>query len=120
MFGRSFGAPGLAALGLATDQARDATDALLDRDLVRSAGRDAYAFRHIVIREVAYGTLTRAERIRLDDQAGGWLEATAGQDAEALAELIAFHYREAIALARPSASGAAGGKRCPGSPTPRP
>ncbi len=100
VFGRSFGAPGLAALGLATDQARDATDALLDRDLVRSAGRDTYAFRHILIREVAYGTLTRAERIRLHDQAGGWLEATAGQDAEGLAELIAFHYREAIALAR--------------------
>ena len=71
-------------------------DELLDRDLVRPTERDAYEFRHILIREVAYGTLTRAERIRLHEGAGAWLEATAGEDADALAALIAYHAQEAL------------------------
>jgi class 3 adenylate cyclase len=75
-------------------------DELVDRDLIRPAERDAYEFRHILIREVAYGTLTRAERIRLHEAAGAWLDSTAGEDADALAELIAYHYQEAISLAR--------------------
>ena len=77
VFGRSFRVPGIRALepDLAVG-ADGATDELLDRDLIRPAGRDGYTFRHILIREVAYGTLTRAERIRLHEEAGAWLEAT--------------------------------------------
>ena len=101
VLGRTFRLAGIAALepGLAADGDR-LFDELLDRDLIRPAERDAYEFRHILIREVAYGTLTRAERIRLHEAAGAWLDATAGADADALAELIAYHYQEAIALAR--------------------
>ena len=101
VLGRTFRLAGIAALEpeLAADGDR-LFDELLDRDLLRPAERDAYEFRHILIREVAYGTLTRAERIRLHEAAGAWLDATAGADADALAELIAYHYQEAIALAR--------------------
>ena len=101
VFGRTFRLAGIVALEpeLATSSVR-LLDELLDRDMVRPTGRDAYEFRHILIREVAYGTLTRAERVRLHEAAGAWLEATAGADAEALAELIAYHYQEAISLAR--------------------
>ncbi|MGZ6312689.1 MAG: ATP-binding protein [Candidatus Limnocylindrales bacterium] len=101
VFGRVFPGAGIVALdpGMAGSSAA-ASDELLERDLIRPAGREAYAFRHILIREVAYGTMTRAERISLHEGAGAWLEATAGGDAEGLAELIAYHYREAISLAR--------------------
>jgi class 3 adenylate cyclase/tetratricopeptide (TPR) repeat protein len=101
VFGRVYPTAGVAALDRETGASDiDAADALIERELVRPAGRGAFAFRHILIREVAYGTMTRAERIALHEGAGAWLESTAGSDAEALAELIAHHYREAISLAR--------------------
>ena len=77
-----------------------AVDDLVDRDLIRPSGRDAVTFRHILIREVAYGTLPRAERARLHGDAGRWLDAKAtatGREDE-LAELVAFHLREAVTI----------------------
>ncbi|MCA1683150.1 MAG: AAA family ATPase [Actinobacteria bacterium] len=101
VFGRSFRPAGLAALApeLAASAERLA-EALTDRDLVRPFGADGYAFRHILIREVAYQTLPRSERAQLHAAAGAWLESRAAGREEAVAELIAFHYREAAVLAR--------------------
>ena len=78
---------------------------LVERDLLRPAA-DSYVFRHILIREVAYQTLPRAERARLHAAAAAWLERGVAGREDALAELIAFHYREAVALA-----GASRGRR---------
>ncbi len=101
VFGRAFRTAGVVALDPAlAGVASPAVDELIERDLVRTAGRDQVTFRHILIREVAYGTLTRAERIRLHEAAGSWLETSAGTDVEAIAELVAYHYREAISLAQ--------------------
>ena len=77
-----------------------AVDDLLNRDLVRPAALGAVTFRHILIREVAYNTLPRAERARLHGAAGRWLidRATASGRADELAELVAFHLREAVSL----------------------
>ena len=101
VFGRSFRVGGLesAEPELAADIAAAVED-LVERDLVRpAAAADAYDFRHILIREVAYGTLPRTERARLHAAAGRWLESRAtGREAE-LAELIAYHYREAATVA---------------------
>jgi hypothetical protein len=72
---------------------------LLDKDLLRSTGTDIFAFRHILIREVAYQTLTRSERGRLHAAAAAWLEGLAGEREDALSELIAYHYREAALVA---------------------
>jgi hypothetical protein len=74
-------------------------DRLIDKDLLRSTGTDTFAFRHILIREVAYQTLTRAERGRLHAAAAEWLAGIAGEREDSLAELIAFHYREAASIA---------------------
>ena len=73
-------------------------DALAERDLlvVQSAG--TYTFRHIVIREVAYATLPRAERVRAHLRLAAWLEENASGRANDLAEMVAYHYRQAIAL----------------------
>ncbi len=101
VFGRSYRLSGVASLDPELrDHLVETSDELLDRDLIRTSGRELFTFRHILIREVAYGTLTRTERIRLHAAAGEWIESTAGSDADALAELIAYHYREAIVLAR--------------------
>ena len=99
VFGRAFRADGIAALG--PDLASD-TDSLLDRliqkDLIRPSAGDSFAFRHILIREVAYQTLLRAERANLHAAAARRLEARAGGQEDALAELIAYHFREAATL----------------------
>src|SRR5204862_6445529 len=85
-------APGLAV------SVEAATDGLIERDLIRPTGSDAFTFRHILIREVAYQTLPRTERARLHASAARWLEGVAQGRDEAYAELVAFHYREAAGL----------------------
>jgi len=99
VFGRAFRVRGVAEVDSVADAdvARRCED-LLEKDLVRRVGGDEYAFRHILIREVAYQTLTRGERAHLHGAAGRWLESQASGREEALAELIAYHYREAVGL----------------------
>ena len=104
VMGRSFAAQAISALGgIASATVTETCRALVDRDLLRPSG-DSYAFRHILIREVAYQTLPRAERARLHAAAAAWLEERAKGREEALAELVAFHYREAVTLAGATAS----------------
>ncbi len=75
---------------------------LAGRDLLAPQEGGVYAFRHILIRDVAYGTLSRPERIRMHVALAGWLEATAGDRHDEFIDLIAYHYREALTLARQS------------------
>ena len=99
-FGRGFSVAGIVAIDPElADDATPAVDRLIDREFLRPAGRDALAFRHILIRDVAYGTLPRAERAVHHAAAGRWLESTATGREDELAELVAFHYREAAVLA---------------------
>src|SRR5262249_19795854 len=80
-----------------------ALGSLLARDLIVPAEDGMYAFRHILFRDVAYGTLSRAQRIRLHTQVAAWLERFADGRLDEFPELIAYHYREAVVLARQSA-----------------
>ena len=99
VFGRTFRVAGVAALNLGeAPEVQALCEHLIDRDLIRQAEGDRYSFRHILIQEVAYGTLPRAERARLHAQAARWGESTAGERETALAEILAFHYREAAVL----------------------
>jgi predicted ATPase len=75
-----------------------ALDALVERDLLVRQAPGAYTFRHIVIREVAYATLPRAERVRAHLRLAQWLEEPAQARANDHAEIVAYHYRQAIAL----------------------
>ncbi|HET7678284.1 MAG TPA: adenylate/guanylate cyclase domain-containing protein [Candidatus Limnocylindrales bacterium] len=100
VFGRTFRTAGIAALEPSiADRADALADSLAKREMIRSSGGDGFAFRHILIREVAYSTLPRAERARLHAAAGAWLEARAVGREEEYAELIAEHFREAAGLA---------------------
>ena len=61
------------------------------------AGETEYAFRHILVRDVAYGQIPRGERAERHVLAAGWIEAL-GRLADH-AELLAQHYLSAIELA---------------------
>ncbi len=80
-----------------------ALDGLLARDMIVQIEHEVHNFRHILVRDVAYGTLSRSERIRLHSKVALWLEASAGEHLDEYIEIIAYHYREAIQLSRQSA-----------------
>ena len=84
VFGRSFLPSGVAVIEPAlAETGEEIAERLLDRDLVRPASQGEVAFRHILIREVAYGMLPRAERARLHAACGhvarGALGGTGGR-----------------------------------------
>ena len=76
-------------------------DNLLLRDFVLAeqrstiVGERAYRFKHVLIREVAYGGLTKAERARLHAQFAEWLAERAGEE---LLEIRAYHLDHAAQL----------------------
>jgi class 3 adenylate cyclase len=80
-----------------------ALDDLLARDMIAPSDSNSYTFRHILIRDVAYGTLSRSERIRLHDKIATTLETTCADRLDEYTEIIAYHYRETISLSRQSA-----------------
>jgi predicted ATPase len=86
VFGRAFRADGIAALGPDLAPHIDSLlDRLVNKDLVRPSAGDSFTFRHILIREVAYQALLRAERADLHAAAARRLEAQAGGREDALA-----------------------------------
>jgi class 3 adenylate cyclase len=66
----------------------------------RVAGEVEYGFRHLLVRDVAYGQVLRAERADKHRRAAAWIEALAPDRAEGRAELLASHYRAALSCAR--------------------
>ncbi len=98
VLGRSFTESGLQALEPAGEDLQSRVEQLTERDLLLPGARDTFVFRHIIIRDVAYGTLTRSERAPLHAAAARWMEGGAAEREDELAELIAFHFREAAAL----------------------
>jgi DNA-binding SARP family transcriptional activator len=59
-------------------------------------GHADYAFRHILLREVAYASMPKATRARAHATIGRWLTGLAADD-EGVAELLAHHFGEAAA-----------------------
>jgi class 3 adenylate cyclase/tetratricopeptide (TPR) repeat protein len=80
--------------------------ALERRELLRRerrstvAGERQYAFRHVLVRDVAYGQLPRAARADRHQRAAQWIEALSPDRAEDRAELLAHHYQAALQFAR--------------------
>src|SRR5215831_6828574 len=56
------------------------------------AGQAEYVFAHVLIREVCYGQIPRAERSQRHQRAAAWIEAMAGERAADHAEILAAHY----------------------------
>ena len=65
-------------------------------------GESEYSFWHVLVRDVAYGQIPRAERARRHRSAAAWIERQAGERVEDLAEVLAHHYLQALELAEAS------------------
>jgi class 3 adenylate cyclase len=109
--GKVFWASAAAELaGLDRDEATRALHALERRGMVRRerrssfGGEDEYAFRHVLVRDVAYGQIPRAARADRHVRAAGWIEGLGRADDQA--ELVAHHYAAALELGADVAAGA--------------
>ncbi len=97
--GRRFPVAALAALDVPSVEASLATlerRALiggLDVDPITGPG---YAYRHALLRDAGYASLSRAERARLHVRLARWLERTAGERRLELAEQIGDHFAAAL------------------------
>jgi class 3 adenylate cyclase/tetratricopeptide (TPR) repeat protein len=84
---------------------RQALQRLVRRDLLRRRSRsrvpDAkeYAFKHVLIRDVAYESVPRRDRSSLHLRVATWLREASGLPEEPVAEL-AYHYEQAWRLSR--------------------
>src|SRR4030095_12412477 len=61
-------------------------------------GEREYAFKHVLIRDVAYGMLPKAVRSRKHLEVAEFISERAGERADAFVGLIAEHYARAAAL----------------------
>src|SRR5256885_5032113 len=101
VMGRIFMGGALAHLSPELDDVGNAIEELLLRDLaVRETratirGEQAYKFKHVLIREVAYSGLAKSARADLHHAFAEWLAATAGDE---LLEIRAFHLDPATRL----------------------
>ncbi|HUF00849.1 MAG TPA: AAA family ATPase [Gaiellaceae bacterium] len=74
------------------------------RELVRRsrrssvAGESEYAFRHILVRDVAYGSIPRAARADRHRRAAEWIESLGRPEDQS--DLLAHHYLAALELSR--------------------
>jgi predicted ATPase/class 3 adenylate cyclase len=105
--GRTFWEGSLAAV--AQEEGRDLEGALValqDKDILapgaegRLAGERELAFKHVLIRDVAYGMLPKAVRSRKHFEVAGFIEQRAGDRADEVAPLLAEHYGRAASLGR--------------------
>jgi tetratricopeptide (TPR) repeat protein len=62
-------------------------------------GESEYSFWHLLVRDVAYSQIPRAQRARRHRAAATWIERKAGERLEDLAEVLAHHYLQALELA---------------------
>ncbi|MGH2782337.1 MAG: ATP-binding protein, partial [Thermoleophilaceae bacterium] len=103
--GRTFWEGSLAPL--ADSEGRDLERALLslqEKDILapgtegRLAGERELAFKHVLIRDVAYGLLPKAVRARKHFEVGAFIEERAGDRTEEVSPLLAEHYGRAAKL----------------------
>ena len=79
---------------------------LLRKELIRSSERSSmehdaeYSFWHVLVRDVAYGQIPRADRAHGHRAAAKWIEHKANRRIEDVAEVLAHHYLQALDLAR--------------------
>ena len=107
VLGKVFWVGALAEIGgRDQDELELALHELARKELVRPArvssmeGESEYSFWHLLVRDVAYGQIPRAERARRHRAAAAWIERKAGERVEDLAEVLAHHYLQALELAQ--------------------
>ncbi|MBN1529721.1 MAG: tetratricopeptide repeat protein, partial [Thermoleophilaceae bacterium] len=105
--GRTFWEASLAPLAEAEGRSLGRTlTTLQEKDILapgaegRLAGERELAFKHVLIRDVAYGMLPKAVRSRKHFEVGAFIEERAGDRTDEMVALLAEHYGRAAALGR--------------------
>jgi class 3 adenylate cyclase/predicted ATPase len=105
--GRTFWEGSLIPLARAEGRDLDrALTTLQEKDILapgaegRLAGERELAFKHVLIRDVAYGMLPKAVRARKHFEVGSFIEDRAGDRIDEVGPLLAEHYGRAAALGR--------------------
>jgi tetratricopeptide (TPR) repeat protein len=101
--GREFWLDALPNEGATTDAFADEAErrGLIARTAMRGpTGTHTYSFRHGLIRDVAYASLSKAERTHVHDRYSRWLEHAAGERASEYAEIVAYHAERAFHFAQ--------------------
>jgi class 3 adenylate cyclase/tetratricopeptide (TPR) repeat protein len=99
--GRIFWRGALASLSDDGEDVDGALEMLLRREFILRephssiSGEEAFRFKHMLIREVAYAGLTKASRAELHAAFAAWLHGTG---AEELVEIRAYHLDQAVTL----------------------
>jgi predicted ATPase/class 3 adenylate cyclase len=57
-----------------------------------------FSFKHILIRDVVYNNIPRARRSQKHAQLALWIEKNIGEQTEQFAELLAYHYKQALTM----------------------
>ena len=111
--GRIFWSGALAAIGERDrDEVRRDLNELVRREFVRPIrlssveGEDEFSFWHALVRDVAYQQIPRAPRADKHVAAAAWVEQTAEARVADHAEILVYHYGQAVELTQ-----AAGGER---------
>jgi class 3 adenylate cyclase len=96
------------ALAAMSDTSRFAVEerlhALERREMLRRerrssvGGETEYAFRHVLMRDVAYGQIPRAQRAEKHRRAAEWIESLSA-DRETAPDMLAHHYSQALEYA---------------------
>jgi class 3 adenylate cyclase/predicted ATPase len=103
--GMTFWSGALTHLGGADGDLKAGLEGLERRDLVLPqesstvTGEREYRFKHVLIRDVAYGQLPKARRVELHVRFADWVDALPGA-ADELVEIAAFHLEQACRFAR--------------------
>ena len=90
--------------GLGRHEAQKRLHALERKEFVRRerrssvGGEDEHAFRHVLVRDVAYGQIPRGSRAERHEHAAAWIDALGRPEDHA--EMLAHHYLEALRLRR--------------------
>src|SRR5204863_7931939 len=102
--GQTFWDGSLTGIEQEAEALQEALTALQEKDLVvptagsRLAGEHEYAFKHVLIRDVAYSTLPKSVRAWKHAQVGGFIEERAADRSEGVVAMVADHYGRAAAL----------------------
>jgi predicted ATPase len=85
--------------------------ALVDRDVIRPdlssfAGDEAYGFRHPLIRDAAYRSLSTAKRAEQHERFATWLECQAAERLGEFEEIVGYHLEQAYRCRLELGSGA--------------
>jgi class 3 adenylate cyclase/tetratricopeptide (TPR) repeat protein len=109
VLGKVFWSGALAGIGgLPRWTVEERLHALERKEFIRRERRSSvaseaeYAFRHVLVRDVAYAQIPRAGRAEKHRLAADWIDSLGADRAEDRAEMLAYHYAAALEFARAS------------------